>query len=167
MPKNTRVAIAVGFAIAVLGVLTFVVALGTTSGQRDKPSTTTTTSVVPVSTTTPASTTMPNAPTTSTSTSTPPTTTTSDASVLTKWCGLSLGDSRQLVESVLGKGIEVTRKELSDSGPWTATWTAERWMNQDGFLLLVTWDETGARALQAYPSRSGTVLPCQQFRNVP
>lgn len=163
MPKASRVSVAVGLVIAVIGVLAFVVTNGEKSRQRDKPSATMTTSVVPVSTTTPTSTTTSNAPTTSTL----PTTTTPIASVLTKWCGLNLGDSRQQVESVLGKGIEVTRKELSDSGPWTATWTAERWMNQDGFLLLVTWDETGARALQAYPNRSGTVLPCQQFRTTP
>lgn len=163
MSKATRVSVAVGLVVAVLGVLAFTVTNGAKSEPRDMPSETTTTSGVPVSTTTPASTTTSNAPTTSTSTSPPPTTTTPTASVLTKWCGLSLGDSRQQVESVLGKGIEVTPEELSDLGPWTA----ERWMNQDGFLLLVTWDKTGARALQAYPYASGTVLPCKQFRVAP
>jgi len=87
-------------------------------------------------------------------------------SVLTKWCGLSLGDSRQQVESVLGKGIEVTRQELSEMGQ-QANFSAERWPNEEGFLLLTTWDGASAIALQAYPYQSGSVLPCQRFRTTP
>ena len=96
----------------------------------------------------------------STETSTPST------SVLTRWCGLNLGDSRQQVEGVLGTGIEVTQRELKQMG-LPATYSAERWPNENGFLLLATWDGTSVTALQAYPYGSGVSLPCKQFRVTP
>ena len=139
--------------IALLGALAFVLTLAMESGQADT-SRSTTTSGVPTTT---------SASATSSST---PTTFAPATSILAKWCGLNLGDSRQQVENALGKGIEVTRQELNQMG-LPATYSAERWPNENGFLLLTTWDGASVTALQAYPYGGGAGLPCEQFRATP